>query len=93
MSVQRGLVVLKLEGCLQVHPAWQRGGLGRGLLERLTASLIEDEIQTICLYAEPGVIRMYEKLGFTVDPYGVKGMAFQRKSSAGKALLGPPARL
>ena len=72
---------------MQVHPAWQRGGLGRGLLERLTTSLIEDDIQTICLYAEPGVIRMYEKLGFVMDPFGVKGMAFQRKSQKGKALL------
>lgn len=71
----------------QVHPAWQRGGLGRGLVERLTASLVEDDIQTVCLYAEPGVVGMYEKLGYVKDPYGVKGMAFQRKSTAGQALL------
>lgn len=32
---------------------------------------------------------MYEKLGFVVDPYGIKGMAFQRKSQMGKALLAP----
>lgn len=35
----------------QVHPAWQRNGLGRALVERLTASLVEDGIATITLYA------------------------------------------
>lgn len=70
-----------------MHPAWQRGGLGRGLVERLTAALVEDDIQTICLYAEPNVVGMYEKLGFVKDPHGVKGMAFQQKSPAGQALL------
>jgi ribosomal protein S18 acetylase RimI-like enzyme len=34
-----------------VAPAWQRGGLGRALVERLTASLVEDGIATITLYA------------------------------------------
>ena len=34
-----------------VAPAWQRGGLGRALVERLTASLVEDGIPTITLYA------------------------------------------
>lgn len=34
-----------------VAPAWQRGGLGRALVERLTASLVTDGISTITLYA------------------------------------------
>lgn len=34
-----------------VAPAWQRGGLGRALMERLTASLVNDGIATITLYA------------------------------------------
>ncbi len=57
------------------------------MVERLTASLVEDDIQTICLYAEPGVVGMYEKLGFVKDPHGIKGMAFQRNSPAGQAVL------
>lgn len=36
---------------VSVAPAWQRGGLGRALVERLTASLVEDGIATITLYA------------------------------------------
>lgn len=72
---------------VSVHPAWQKGGLGRGLLERLTASLIADDITTICLYAEPGVVSLYERLGFQKDPAGIKGMAFQRKSEEGNILV------
>lgn len=36
---------------VSVAPAWQRGGLGRALVERLTASLVHDGIATITLYA------------------------------------------
>lgn len=32
-----------------ISPAWQRGGLGRALLERLTAKLVKDDIPTITL--------------------------------------------
>jgi ribosomal protein S18 acetylase RimI-like enzyme len=70
-----------------VAPAWQRIGLGRALVERLTASLVKDEISTITLYAEPGVVGLYEKLGFVKDPDGIKGLAFQAKSKLGKALV------
>ncbi len=47
-----------------MHPAWQRSGLGRGVLERLTAGLVADGIPYITLFAEPNVIGLYEKLGF-----------------------------
>ena len=70
----------------QVLPQWQRNGLGRGAVERLTASLVGKGITTITLYAEPNVIGMYEKLGFVKDPEQIKGMSFQRSSRAGKAL-------
>lgn len=40
-----------------VAPAWQRGGLGRALMERLTASLVNDGIATITLYAGEGAGR------------------------------------
>ena len=69
-----------------VNPAWQRGGLGRGLVERLTEDLVEHGVSTITLYAEPGVVGLYEKLGFVKDPQGVKGLAFQSTSRKGKAL-------
>jgi hypothetical protein len=50
-----------------VHPAWQRIGLGRALMERIVRSLCESKIEVISLYAEPAVIRLYEKLGFQKD--------------------------
>lgn len=62
-----------------VAPAWQRGGLGRALMERLTASLVNDGIATITLYAEPNVVALYEKLGFVADPDGIRGVAYQSK--------------
>ncbi|KAG2428846.1 hypothetical protein HYH02_014258 [Chlamydomonas schloesseri] len=74
-----------------VNPAWQRSGLGRALMERLTKKLVEDGIPTITLYAEPQVVGLYEKLGYVRDPEGIRGMAFQRrkkeKAGAGGALL------
>ncbi len=41
-----------------VAPVWQRSGLGRALMERLTKQLVEDGISTITLYAEPQVRTM-----------------------------------
>eukprot|EP00884_Botryococcus_braunii_P007634 jgi/Botrbrau1/16872/Bobra.150_2s0091.1 len=70
-----------------VNPGWQRIGLGRGAVERLTARLLKEGITDICLYAEPGVIALYTKLGFDFPPEGTRGMAFQRKSKAGAALI------
>ncbi|KAK9795520.1 hypothetical protein WJX73_005810 [Symbiochloris irregularis] len=70
-----------------VNPLWQRGGLGRGLVERLVAALVEDGVNAVTLYAEPNVVRMYEKLGFLQDPSKVQGLSFQRSSPAGAALV------
>lgn len=49
-------------------------------MERLLHSLINQGISTITLYAEPTVIGLYEKLGFSKDPEGIRGMAYQRSS-------------
>ncbi|KAI8466646.1 MAG: acyl-CoA N-acyltransferase [Monoraphidium minutum] len=75
-----------------VAPAWQRSGLGRALMERLTAALVADGIPTISLYAEPKVVGLYKKLGFQSDVQGIKGMAFQRRKGSGAdAQKGRPA--
>lgn len=50
--------------CAQVNPAWQRSGIGRGCVERLTSMLLAEDIATINLYAEPNVVGLYERLGF-----------------------------
>jgi len=76
---------------VSVLPSWQRGGLGRAMMERLTARLVQDGIPTITLYAEPSVVALYEKLGFVQDPEGVRGMAFQR-TKRDKVLTGLGAR-
>lgn len=62
-----------------VMPAWQRSGLGRAMMERLTRQLVAGGIPTITLYAEPNVVGLYEKLGFVKDPEGIRGMAFQKQ--------------
>jgi len=48
---------------VSVLPAWQRSGLGRAMMERLTRRLVEDNIPTISLYAEPTAVGLYERLG------------------------------
>ncbi len=73
--------------CLQVNPAWQRSGLGRGLVERLTTRLVNEDITIVSLYAEPNVVGLYNRLGFVANPEGIKGMAFQKTSKPGKALV------
>ncbi|GIL80938.1 hypothetical protein Vretifemale_10081 [Volvox reticuliferus] len=70
-----------------VNPAWQRSGLGRALMERLTKKLVEAGIPTITLYAEPQVVGLYEKLGYVRDPDGIRGMAFQRRKKEKTGLL------
>lgn len=67
-----------------VNPAWQRVGLGRAMMERLTKKLVEDGIPIVTLYAEPHVVGLYEKLGFIKDPEGIRGLAFQRQAAARK---------
>lgn len=70
-----------------VSPAWQRGGVGGGLIERVTRELLSKGVRAVSLYAEPGVVGLYERLGFVTDPGGAKGMAFQKTSVAGGELL------
>ncbi|KAI8468200.1 MAG: hypothetical protein J3K34DRAFT_378299 [Monoraphidium minutum] len=53
-----------------VAPQWQRSGLGRAMMERLTLGLVEDGIPAINLYAEPQVVDLYKKLGFKEDTVG-----------------------
>ena len=61
------------------HPAWQKIGIGRGLVERTVRTLQEDEIGSITLFGEPNVVGMYKKLGFECELDGVKGMALMRR--------------
>jgi len=71
-----------------VNPAWQKSGMGTGLIERLLVGLVEDAIPTINLYAEPHVVKMYQRLGFVKDPEQGKGAV---ADDIGKELVGAAA--
>ena len=62
-----------------VDPAWQKIGIGRGLVERTVLMLQKDEIESITLFGEPKVVGLYKKLGFECELDGVKGMALMRR--------------
>ena len=49
-----------------VSPSWQRRGIGRAMVERLVQRLVREDICNVSLYAEPGVVVLYEECGFQV---------------------------
>ena len=63
-----------------VAPAWQRGGLGRALMERLTRGLVADGLR-VALYAEPGVVGLYRRLGFVPEAELVQQQQQQRQQA------------
>lgn len=62
---------------LIVDPQFQGLGLGKALMELLVRSLLKRDISNITLYADAGVVSFYKRLGFDVDPEGIKGMFFK----------------
>ena len=66
-----------------VSPAWQGYGIGKGIVERLIARLLSEDITNINLYAESKVVSLYESLDFVADPEGTTGMAFRQQRGAG----------
>jgi aralkylamine N-acetyltransferase len=65
-----------------VEPSCQGLGLGRAVMERLVRDLRRDGVCNIVLYAEPRVVGFYRLLDFAMDPDGIRGMAYYRKSSS-----------
>ena len=49
-------------------PSWQRAGIGRGLVERLVNALLAEGVPVVSLFAEPRVVGLYQRLGFTQAP-------------------------
>ncbi|ABO98076.1 predicted protein, partial [Ostreococcus lucimarinus CCE9901] len=47
-----------------VSPAWQRHGIGQGLMERIVDKILEEDICNVGLYSENKVVGLYERLGF-----------------------------
>jgi ribosomal protein S18 acetylase RimI-like enzyme len=62
---------------VMVDPEFQGLGLGKALLELMVRSLLQREISNITLFADSQVVSFYKKLGFDVDPEGIKGMFFR----------------
>jgi ribosomal protein S18 acetylase RimI-like enzyme len=57
-----------------IHPSFQSKGLGKALMRYIIRKLRTSDISNITLFADPQVIDFYRRLGFILDPEGIKGM-------------------
>jgi ribosomal protein S18 acetylase RimI-like enzyme len=57
-----------------IHPRFQSKGLGKILMKYMIKKLRSNDISNITLFADPQVIDFYRRLGFVLDPEGIKGM-------------------
>jgi ribosomal protein S18 acetylase RimI-like enzyme len=57
-----------------IHPRFQKKGLGKALMRYMIKKLRSNDISNITLFADPGVVDFYKRLGFVLDPEGIKGM-------------------
>ncbi|MGK7955034.1 MAG: GNAT family N-acetyltransferase [Crocosphaera sp.] len=57
-----------------IHPRFQNKGLGKGMMKYMIRQLRSEDISNITLFADPQVVDFYRRLGFVLDPEGIKGM-------------------
>lgn len=57
-----------------VHPSYQTKGIGKALMNYTIKKLRSQDISNITLFADPQVVDFYRRLGFVLDPEGIKGM-------------------
>ena len=57
-----------------IHPSLQSQGLGKALMQYIIRKLRHSDISNITLFADPQVVDFYRRLGFVLDPEGIKGM-------------------
>jgi aralkylamine N-acetyltransferase len=57
-----------------VDPKFQSQGLGKAMMKYAIAQLRSADISNITLFADPQVVKFYQRLGFISDPEGIKGM-------------------
>jgi ribosomal protein S18 acetylase RimI-like enzyme len=57
-----------------VHPNYQSKGFGKALMKFTIKKLRSEDISNITLFADPHVVDFYRRLGFVLDPEGIKGM-------------------
>ena len=57
-----------------VDPKYQGKGLGKAMMKYAISQLRSADISNITLFADPQVVKFYQRLGFILDPEGIKGM-------------------
>lgn len=57
-----------------VHPDYQGQGMGKALMRYTIRQLRREDISNITLFADAQVVDFYRRLGFVLDPEGIKGM-------------------
>lgn len=57
-----------------VDPKYQGRGLGKAMMKYAISQLRSADISNITLFADPQVVKFYQRLGFMLDPEGIKGM-------------------
>ncbi len=57
-----------------VDPKFQNRGLGKAMMKYCINQLRSADISNITLFADPQVVKFYQRLGFILDPEGIKGM-------------------
>ncbi len=57
-----------------VDPDFQNQGMGKAMMKYTIKKLRSADISNITLFADPQVVNFYRRLGFLVDPEGIKGM-------------------
>ena len=57
-----------------VDPDFQSQGLGKAMMKYTIKKLRGDDISNITLFADPDVVNFYHRLGFVLDPEGIKAM-------------------
>jgi ribosomal protein S18 acetylase RimI-like enzyme len=57
-----------------VDPEFQKQGLGKAMMKYTIKKLRSEDISNITLFADPQVVNFYRRLGFILDPEGIKGM-------------------
>lgn len=57
-----------------IDPEYQGQGLGKAMVEQMVRTLLRLEIGNITLFADAKVVDFYQRMGFTADPEGIKGM-------------------
>ena len=57
-----------------IHPRYQNKGLGKAMMKYMIRQLRSEDISNITFFADPHVVDFYRRLGFILDPEGIKGM-------------------